>query len=503
MSATLSPRQRMLHDPVGAAVHMLDFDPWSSQEQLVRSVWQYPRSAWRSGNGVGKTAGAFGMVGPLFLLAHRNSVVVTTAPTWRQVKQLGWREWRRSWGVMRKRLGAFPQLQEVALPACLTTNVELSEQWHAFGLSSNEPEAFAGVHARNVLFIVDEASGVEDKIYEAGEGFLTSRGSHVLLVGNPTKPSGLFYRAFTSERAAWNTGHISAFDSPNFAKPGHPDHDWRMRNPVAAEALVDEYWVDDKRKRWGEDSPLYQVRVLGNFSEQADDTIISLVSVENAQQRDAEEEGENLLAASLVSLSCDVARFGSDETVIMRKRGTRCTVEEVYHGRDIMNTAGKLLAHVREALMLPAVLRVRLIVDDDGVGGGVTDRLRETLVTEIPPGLRERVDLVAFRGGERALDPERFTNKRTEAWFRTKWRLDALDIPSDDELAADLVSVAYRMTSTGQLQAERKEDVKKRLGRSPDRGDALVMLLEPERHASAIVPEDHVDVEENAYDLQF
>jgi hypothetical protein len=482
---------------------MFDFDPWSIQESILDSVWQHPRTAVRSGNGVGKTAVSFGAIGPAFLMAHKNSVVVTTAPTWRQVKQLGWREWRRSWGVMRKHLSGFSQLQEVPIPACLTTNVELSNQWHAFGLSSREPEAFSGVHARNVLFICDEASGIDEKIYEAGEGFLTSSGSRVLLIGNPTQPAGLFYRAFTSERAEWSTHHISAFMTPNFATEG-PDRAWREAHPVAAEALVDEAWVEDKRKRWGEESPLYQVRVLGNFAEQADDTIISLVSVENAQQRDAEDEGEILERASVVTLSCDVARFGSDETVIMRKRGTRCELAEVYHGRDIMTTAGKLLRYVRDSLLLPAVLRVRVIVDDDGVGGGVVDRLTETLDTELPTGSRERVDLVPFRGGEQAIEPDRFTNKRTEALFRAKWRLDALDIPRDDSLAADLVATKYRMTSSGQLQAERKDEVKKRLGRSPDRGDALVMLLEPEKHEALASPQSIPgDEEESAYELEW
>lgn len=495
-----SPSLRIRRDPLGALHHMFDFDPWSIQGQILMSVWQHPRTAVRSGNGVGKTAISFGGIGPAFLLAHPDSIVVTTAPTWRQVKQLGWREWRRSWGVMRHRMGLHPQLKEVPIPKCLTTNVDLSDQWHAFGLSSNEPEAFAGVHARNVLFIADEASGIDERIYEAGEGFLTSSGSRVLLIGNPTQASGLFFRAFRSERAMWSTHHISAFTSPNFAQPGHPDHAWCRAHPKQAEALVDEAWVEDKRKRWGEGSPLFEVRVNGNFSEQADDTIISLVSVENAQRRDAEDEGENLLAASVVTLACDVARFGSDETVIMRKRGRRCELSEVYHGRDTMTTAGKLITHARAALALPAVLRVRLIVDDDGVGGGVVDRLRETMESELRS---DRVDLVAFHGGERAIEEERFTNKRTEALFRAKWRLDALDIPDDDFLAADLVATKYKMTSSGQLAAERKDEVKKRLGRSPDRGDALVMLLEPEGIQAALSPEQHVDEEENAYDLEF
>lgn len=471
MSATLySPQDAIRVDPIGALRNMFDFDPWSLQGQVLRSVWMHERTAVRSGNGVGKTAIAFGGVGPAFLLAHPNSVVVTTAPTWRQVKQLGWREWRRSWGVMRKRMQTRAELREIPIPPCLTTNVELGEQWHAFGLSTNEPEAFAGVHADNVLFIGDEASGIDEKIYEAGEGFMTSAGARLLLIGNPTKPTGQFYRAFTSERALWNQLHISAFNSPNFTGEA------AGMDPVVARRLVQPEWVESRRKAWGEDSPLWQVRVLGNFPEQPDDTIISLVSVENAQRRDVIDEGENLEASPLVTIACDVARFGSDETVLMRKRGNQITTVRVYNGRDTMTTAGYCLDAVRGALAETAVLRVRLVVDDDGVGGGVTDRLRETMDRELQS---DRASLLAYRGGARAADPDRYTNKRTESWFRAKHVMDQLDIPDDDELAADLVSTAYKMTSSGQLQAERKEDVKKRLGRSPDRGDALVMLLEP------------------------
>lgn len=484
-------------DPIGSARLMFDFDPWSMQRQIVRSVWRYPRTAVRSGNGVGKTAITFGVIGPAFLLANPNSIVVTTAPTWRQVKQLGWREWRRSWGVMRKRMNSRVGFEEVPIPACLSTSVELGDQWHAFGMSTNEPEAFAGIHARRVLLIVDEASGVEEKIYEAGEGFLTGTGARVLLIGNPTKPSGQFYRAFTSERGDWNTLHMSAPLSPNFTGEA------AKMDPDVAGRIVGQAWVDDKKRRWGETSTLYQVRVMGNFPDQSDDTIISLVSVENAQLRDCEDDpiaAVNLLDYETVTISCDVARFGNDETVIMRKRGPKIELLEVYHGRDTMTTTGKIVAHARLALQEPAVLRVRCVVDDDGVGGGVTDRLRESLQAELQSN---RADLFPYRGGDKAIRPERFTNKRTESWFRAKWAMDSLDIPNDDDLAADLVSTLYKMTSSGQLQAERKDDVKKRLNRSPDRGDALVMLLEPERASAISEPFIPAGGEPSAYDVEW
>jgi phage terminase large subunit len=494
---SLSVAATIRRDPVGASRYMFDFDPWSMQRRIIRSVWRYPRTAVRSGNGVGKTAITFGVIGPAFLLAHPDSIVVTTAPTWRQVKQLGWREWRRSWGVMRTRMLNTPGVREVPIPPCLSTSVELDQQWHAFGMSTNEPEAFAGIHARRVLLIVDEASGVEEKIYEAGEGFLTGTGARALLIGNPTQPAGQFYRAFTSERASWNTLHINGLLSPNFTDERHT-----MSRDVL-EQLVQPSWVEDKLNRWGEDSPLYQVRVLGNFPDQTDDTIISLVSVETAQQRSWEDEGGEPLRYPTIVISCDVARFGSDETVLMRRRGNTCEMLEVYHGRDTMVTAGKIVGYARAALGEQAIQRVRIVVDDDGIGGGVTDRLRETLQDELAT---DRADLIAYRGGSAPIRPERFTNKRTESWFRAKWTMDNLDIPNDDDLAADLVSVTYKMTSAGQLQAERKEDVKKRLGRSPDRGDALVMLLEPERKSAIINPGviEGVDPDEaSAYDVDW
>jgi phage terminase large subunit len=223
--------------------------------------------------------------------------------------------------------------------------------------------------------------------------------------------------------------------------------------------------------------------------------------VENAQARSWEDEGGDALRYVTVVLSCDVARFGSDETVLMRRRGNAVELLEVYHGRDTMTTAGKLVGYARAALREPQVQRVRVVVDDDGVGGGVTDRLRETLQAELQS---DRADLIAYRGGEKPIRPERFTNKRSESWFRAKWTMDVLDIPNDDDLAADLVSTTYKMTSAGQLQAERKEDVKKRLGRSPDRGDALVMLLEPERRSAMIEP-GLIDGEDEpaAYDVEW
>lgn len=175
---------------------------------------------------------------------------MTTAPTWAQVEQLLWREMRAAWT---RRNG-----YDMDIPGeCHASKLELAPDWFAIGLSTDQPERFQGHHAPHMLLVVDEASGVDEAIFEAGEGFLTAEGARILLIGNPTRPHGTFFRAF-DDASRWNQIHISAFDSPNFTGETVPRH--------LSRALVGPEWVDDFKHTYGSESPQYAVRVLGEFA---------------------------------------------------------------------------------------------------------------------------------------------------------------------------------------------------------------------------------------------
>lgn len=426
---------------------------WSKQAEILNAVRDHRRVAVRSGHGTGKTkCAAFAAL--WFLMSYPQSRVITTAPTWSQVEQLLWREIRAEHTNARIPLGG----------VLSSTKLELGPEWVAMGLSTDVPERFQGHHAEHLLLIVDEASGVDEAVYIAGEGFLTSANARILLIGNPTRNSGQFYRAFHSERDTWHRLSISAFDSPTFTGERAP--------PSVASRLVTRCWVDEHRQLWGADSPLWQVRVLGEFPTESENTVISLVTVEAAQARESvPSDGEPPPV-----VACDVARFGADSTVIVTRQGNRVRIVHTSQGADLMQTCGAII-QTEEALREGHDRGyVRIVIDDDGVGGGVTDRLREQGYT-----------VEAFNAGGKPHDGEHYVNRRAEMWFSGRDMLeDSIDLDPDEQLAAELVASEYKFDSRGRFQIEPKDQIKKRLGRSPDRADAVLMALtQPKRRLVA------------------
>jgi len=457
--------ERAQRDPVWWCENVLGVKLWSRQVEIIESVRDNPLTAVRSCHGIGKSFAA-GQVILWFLNAFTPSIVLSTAPTWRQVEKLVWKEVRASYARARR---AGRPLGGNLLPASPELQI-IRDQWYAAGLSTNDPDRFQGYHEEHILVIVDEAAGVPEDIFEAIEGVLTSEHSRLLLLGNPTSIGGTFHKAFRG--AGYHTIHIGAFDTPNFTAFGitpedFPGNSWeekitgRLPNPK----LITPEWAYDKFLKWGPDSPAYQARVLGNFPEAGGDTLIPLAWVEAAQARWLDDEpGEP------VEIGCDVARFGQDATVIATRRGRRVDPLLVHSQKDTMETAGLIMAAYRET----GASTVK--VDEIGIGAGVVDRLREL-----------KCPAVGVNVASAPVEPERFTNLRTELWWNLRELLNPnpranpnpIALPPDDQLLADLTNVKYRITSKGQTQLESKEEIKKRLGRSPDRGDAVVLAFAP------------------------
>jgi phage terminase large subunit len=181
-----------------------------------------------------------------------------------------------------------------------------------------------------------------------------------------------------------------------------------------------------------------------------------------------------------VVVAADIARFGSDETIIAVRKGKRVRIAETYGGRDTMTTTGRILRVARE-LHAATKTRPTIVVDDVGVGGGVSDRLRE--VAEFRT--------IAFNAGASPRAPLDYPNRRSEVWFALAERLPEIDLDRDEQLAADLVGPRYTIDSRGRRVVEPKADTKKRLGRSPDRADAVLMAFAVEGEpASASVEWD-------------
>ena len=408
--------------------------PWRRQCEILDALARHNRVTVRSGHGVGKSVVASAAV-LWFLLLHEPAVVLTTAPTARQVEQV-------LWGEIRRLVQASPFLRGVG--RLNRMEWRLGPRRFALGLSTDESDRFQGFHCANILVVIDEASGVSADIYEAVLGVVTSENSKLLLLGNPTRPSGFFYDSHRPD-SAFARIRVSSLESPNVA---------RRREVVPG--LVTRGWIDERREEWGETSPVYRVRVLGEFPESATNALVSLADLDTARARTAAPAGPP-------RLGCDVARYGDDASVIIVREGPRIVAAQVSRNEDLMTLTGRVGVTARER----RVEDRHIFIDDTGVGGGVTDRLRE---------LGRRV--TAVNGAASAENADLFANLRAETWRRVaeavrRGELSLAGAP--ERLIADLAAPTYSFTSRGQIRLEPKEDIKRRLGRSPDYGDALAL----------------------------
>ena len=439
------PRADHCASPVAFARDVLGVSLWSKQEQVLEAIAGSTRVAVKSGNGLGKGFSASAAI-LWFLACHDPAVVLSTAPTFRQVRHVLWREIHRRYRDARYSLGG----------TLLDTRLELSETKFALGLSANSDEEFQGFHSPNMLIVVDEAEGVDETIYEAVEAVMTSENCRLLLIGNPTTMGGAFRRAFYEDRELYSTITISAMESPNV-----------VEGRVVHRGLATRRWVEERRTVWGEDNPIFRARVLGEFPDRGEDSLIALSQVEAAAGREtplAETAGDAASddARGPVVIAVDVARFGSDKSVILRRRGM--TVEEVqaFRGVDLM----KLAALVVEAIN--AWNPDEVLIDEVGIGAGVVDRLRE---------LGHRVRGVNV--GKPAKDPERYLNLRAEGyWTLRQLFVDgSIRIPPDNDLVGQVAALRYSFNKLNQVVMESKGDMRKRGVPSPDKADALMLAF--------------------------
>lgn len=423
-------------DPVKFVVEVLGANPLPYQAEFLQAIADGERKmSVRSGHGTGKSTSASWAMLWYVLLRFPNKVVVT-APTSGQLFDALFAELKRWINELP------PQLKPML--TVKSDRVELtaapSEAFISARTSRAEtPEALAGVHSENVLLVVDEASGVPEKVFEAAAGSMSGHAATTILLSNPTRSSGTFFESQTRLSGSYWTRRWSCVDSP----------------------LVSDEFVDEMRLRYGEDSNAFRIRVLGEFPLADDDTIIPFHLVEAATQRDIELDED---AATTWGL--DVARFGSDKTVLAKRQGSTITEVNGWQGLDLMQTVGRVKA---EYDGLPGHLRPReIMVDVIGMGGGVVDRLREL-------GLPVRGINVA----ESPSMGDTYTNLRAELWFKMRGWLEqrGAKLPKNEQLIAELTSIRYSFASSGKMKAEGKDEMRKRGLSSPDYADAVCLTL--------------------------
>lgn len=430
---------------------MLGDSIWDGQEQIMNSVRDNFETAARSCHGIGKTY-VGSRTALWFLNAFENSIVITTAPTFRQVEKMMWKEMRDAMNHSKIQLAG---------KMMKTANLRVDEKWYAMGLSTKDPDAFQGFHAVHILIIADEASGIPEKIFDAVDGVTTSQHARILMLGNPTNPYGRFAKAFKDP----TTGkiHISAWNTPNFTINGIKDAKTliklgdagKLENmPVPHPYLITPMWAYRRAKQWGIESPMWMARVEGIFPEDAEDVLIPLWKVEAAMS----EERRLTVIKDLEkrNTGLDVARFGSDDTVFAPRYGFWFEPLISLKKKSTTDTFGKL-----KALGL-----YPYFVDDIGVGGGVTDQ-----------GEDQNLAVHGINVQNSAKDKETFLNLKSELAWKFREMIDDVYLPYDEELLAQLSNIKFGYVG-GRIAVEQKDEVKKRThGQSPDKADAVFLSI--------------------------
>lgn len=429
-------QERFRSEPEFFHREVLGYEPWERQLEISRSIRDNRNTAIRSCNGAGKTF-HIAHEGLRFLFSYYPAVVLNTAPVWTQVENQYWRYLRDAYNKAIYPLGG----------NLLKTQLNIDEKWFAMGLANdpNRMEAFQGWHAENIMVIFDEASGISPKIYEAALGAMAGgKVVRFVLIGNPTQNSGPFFDAFKDP--LYNKIRISAYDVPNVKE-----------SKQVVPGLVTHEWVEGVASKYGEDSDIFKVRVLGEFPQQASDTLISIDLVERAFNADRELQNQS---DEIIGL--DPARFGDDDSAFVYRKGNTAKVLEVVNGNNTMELAGKSVQYLRQNK------GAKLFIDIIGLGAGIYDRLKEI------PEVRSRV--YGVNSAAKARDEAEYINIRVESWCNVRdWLRDA--ILEKHEGWYELANPKYKITSTGKLQLESKEDMKKRGVASPNVGDALALCL--------------------------
>lgn len=454
-------------------------EPWQVQalktfsRQWRDRLIKKPRLSIRSGHGIGKTAYLSIVILFVLITSGDDVKIPVVANSQDQLRDGLWPElakWRarlpaelQEWVTWEKERVYISHLGEGAFAVRRTA-------------TKHRPEALQGMHAKTILVVLEEASGIPEETIEAGAGTLSTPGAAVIAVGNPTRASGYFYKIHNTPamRAIWDTMCVSSEDVPRAR--GH---------------------IDDIISTYGKKSNAFRVRVLGEFPTHDDDTVIPLEDVRAAR-------GRNVKVSHVYPVwGVDVGRHGDDASVLAKRQGnTLIDIPRVWRNMDGQQVAGRIIAEYNAT---PKDDRPRRIcVDIIGVGTSVFDFLRRdgSPVRNITLGVNV-AEASAVSDIDRKL--------RDELWFRGRDWFVSRDccIPKDlakgdhkqeailEQLIGELTSATFDFDENGKRVVERKKDMKKRLGHSPDLADALLLTF-----AGGVFPREVSDDHRRFYERE-
>lgn len=450
--------------------HALGHYTWSKQREILRSVRDNEKTAVRACHGSSKTYTAAEVV-VWFLNCFRGSKVITTAPVFSQVKELLWAEINKIYMNSRVNLEG----------ECLTTKIKIDEEpdHYAIGFSTDQPQRAEGWHAPAILFIFDEAKGIEPWLWDSVKGLMVGGFCRWLVISTTdgVQVGEQFYKAFKDQKSDWNQIHITAYESPfitgekfryiKVKDDKHPENfEVKYVEPEKlAIQIATQKWIDGREEEWGKDSVLVLTKVMGELADIGADTIIKLSQlnrmIENAHDPNFNDEGADEVGA-------DIARGGEDDSLFYRRKGLKITDRKVIPPKDMPPT--KRLVYVADELEKFAdylKVEVKIKIDDTGVGGGVVDIMQDRGYTVVPVNFQEKAN-----------DPDSFPNTISEMWFQVAKIVHEIAYAAGDRLQAELVNRKHLpLDKKGRRVVESKEDYKKRGFRSPDDADAFLLCF--------------------------
>lgn len=434
---------RFVRDVLGVE----DLAPY--QADILQAFVRHKRVSVRGPHGIGKTAIAAWIVLWIMTVFDDDTKVPTTASAWRQLTHFLWpeiRKWasRANWHLLGIEIRRNKELLERSfrLPGK-----------EAFAVASSDAALIEGAHATVLAYVFDEAKAIPIAIWDAAEGAFSGAGgdtdatAYALAISTPGEPAGRFYDIHSR-------------------KPGYED--WWVRHVTLEEAIaagrISREWADQRGVQWGENSAVYQNRVLGEFAESADDAVIPLAWVELANERWRAVNGTGPEDGK-VGYGVDPARYGEDKTSTAKLVGNVCEWITYHAKQDTMQTAGRVAAMITKTTPVG--------IDVIGIGAGVYDRLNEQGYKKAKP-----VNVAESTSMKDSHGQLEFVNLRSAIWWGLRDALDPtgdepMALPPDDILTGDLTAPHWTYTSSGKIKVEGKPEIRKRIGRSTDGADAL------------------------------
>jgi len=447
----------------------LGYTLWSKQVQIAEALLKHKRVAVKSGHGVGKSFTA-SIIIAWWVDTRRDldSIAVTTAPTQPQL------------GII------WEYLRDHKLKGKLLGDISLDNEWksdlkvqRAFGRkpSNTNEHAFQGVHRRNgVLAVLDESCGIPETIFTAVDAITTGRYDACLAIGNPDDVNTPFGKIWKSNDDSWHKMTINSYDSPNVTGEDFPED--------ARGGLVTLDWIEARKKAWGEDSPRFRSKVLGEFSMDGTNALFPEGTLAVGRMTEL-----MIRQDSKPRLGVDVARMGGDYTVVYSFQDGVLRFVDKWNKSTLTETAARV-ARIAHDLGAGEVR-----IDGVGIGAGVYE-----MVGNLSQNLYETIGII---GNASPSDSDKWLNTRAEMYDTIRERMlnGQIDIDEDDTALTDeLGDLEYHFKNTRSvLQVASKEEIRAKTGKSPDYADAAAyaamdLAINPSDPVAKLRPGDEYEL---------